>query len=143
MTELWRRELIFSRTVNHRPQPNYAIVWEDPEDLDAPAKITVPSPIWLGMAMYGGILPPVDVYHRMAEDESRNGFYGHGHCDYLHSAPPITAMTEEQAMEYLVQKDIPTRVWRDYRGNRELLRIVRRDHLPSNRKTRNAWRLSA
>ena len=36
-------------------------------------------------------------------------------------AAPIPAMTEEEAIEYLIQKDIDPSVWRDYEGNRTIL----------------------
>jgi hypothetical protein len=51
-------------------------------------------------------------------------------------------MTEEQAIEYLIQKDIPPRVWRDYAGNRCILRIVPVELIPSDRSFRNAWRIA-
>ena len=50
-------------------QTPYVIVWEDPDEPDAPAKVTVPAPEWLAMAMYGGLLPPVHRYHNEARDE--------------------------------------------------------------------------
>ena len=50
-------------------------------------------------------------------------------------------LTEEEAMEYLVKKDLPPRVWRDYRGNRTILKIVPRALIPTDRSNRNAWRL--
>jgi len=135
------RELIFLHLHKDLPQPNYAILWEDPDDLDAPDKITVPSPAWLAMAMHGGILPPVEVYWALAEDEAKPGFQRHTRGYLLHDTPPVGPMTEEEAMEYLVMKDIPPRVWRDYRGNRTILKIVRRDQIPTDRSNRNAWRM--
>ena len=53
----------------------------------------------------------------------------------------MAAMTEEEAMEYLVMKDLPTSVWRDYKGNRKVMRIVPRALVPSDRLFRNAWRI--
>ena len=129
MIALWLREIIYCRTINQRPDPSYAIVWEDPEDMDAPTRVTIPSPVWLGMAIYGGILPPVEVYHSLAEDESDPEFVDHERGYLLHETPPIAAMTEIEAMDYLMRKDIPPRVWRDYRGNREILKIVPRSSL--------------
>jgi len=50
-------------------------------------------------------------------------------------------MTEEEAIEYLIQKDIPPQVWRDYKGNRAILRIVPVELIPSDRSYRNAWKI--
>ena len=50
-------------------------------------------------------------------------------------------MTEEEAIEYLVQKDIDPAVWRDYKGNRTILKIVPVEMIPSDRSFRNAWRI--
>jgi hypothetical protein len=53
-------------------------------------------------------------------------------------------MTEEQAIEYLIMKDVPARVWHsDYKYNRQMFRIVKRDQLPEDKTYRNAWRLAA
>ncbi len=129
MIPLWLRELIYCRTINNRPKPSYVILWDDPNDLDAPTKVTIAAPVWLGMAMRGGILPPVEVYHALADDENEPGFVDHERGYLLHETPPIAAMSEEQAMLYLIQKDIPPRVWRDYSGNREIIRVVPRSEL--------------
>jgi hypothetical protein len=51
-------------------------------------------------------------------------------------------MTEMEAMAYLVMKDVPPAVWRDYKGNRTILKIVPRDTIPTDRTYRNAWRIS-
>jgi len=145
-------------------------VWEDPADLDAPAKITTPSRQWLRMATLGGVLPPVEAYHKMAlsltaefsgETPVTIGVRGDGAGDArhdahqrggrvthervlfheLHTAPPIGPMTEEQALEYLAHKVLPKRV-REYQGNRPVMRIVGRDALPRDRFGRNAWKMN-
>jgi len=139
--KLWEREMIFKDQHKDLPQGNYAILWEDPSDPEAPAKVTRPSPTWLAMAMHGGILPPVEVYHALAEDEAQPGFKRHTRGHLLHDTQPVPAMTEEEAMEYLVKKDIPARVWRDYSGNRSILRIVPVELVPTDRTARNAWRI--
>jgi len=136
--KLWEREMIFKDQHKDLPQGNYAILWEDPADPDEPAKATRPSPTWLAMAMHGGILPPVEIYHAIASDgdkvSSINKFL-------LHKLPPIGPMTEEEAMEYLVMKDLPPRVWRDYKGNRQILKIIPVNMVPQDRSNRNAWRI--
>jgi len=45
-------------------------------------------------------------------------------------------------MEYLIEKDIPASVWRDYKGNRTILKIVPRHLIPSDRSFRNAWKIN-
>lgn len=139
--KLWERELIFKDQHEDLPQGNYAILWEDPADPDAPAKVTRPSPSWLAMAMHGGILPSVDVHLALCEDEERDGFVRHTRGYLLHETPPAPAMTEEEAMEYLVKKDIPPRVWRDYKGNRSILKIVPVELVPADRSFRNSWKI--
>lgn len=143
---LWYRESIFQHICKENgvdfEQPPYCIAWEDPDNLDAPMKVTTPSPVWWAMALHGGILPPVEVYHALAEDEVKPDFARHTRGHYLHQTQPMPPMTPEQAMTYLVQKDIPPRVWRDYRGNRTIMRIVPRDVIPTDRSNRNAWRLN-
>jgi hypothetical protein len=168
--KLVRREGVFFSEGARPVQPRLCLVWEDPGDLDAPAKVTTPSPQWLAMALHGGILPPVEVYHKMAlaltaefpgEAPVTIGVRGEGAGDArhdahqrggrvthervlfheLHTAPPIGPMTEEQALEYLAQKVLPRRV-REYQGNRPVMRIIGRDALPADRFSRNAWRMN-
>ena len=44
--------------------------------------------------------------------------------------------------EYLIMKDIPEHVWRDYEtANKPRLVICRKDQLPQKRTWRNAWRI--
>lgn len=140
--KLWERELIFKDQHKDLPQSNYAVLWEDPAEPEAPMKVTRPSPAWLAMALHGGILPPVEVYHRLAEDEAQEGFTRHTQGHLLHETPPVGPMTEEEAMEYLVMKDVPPRVWRDYKGNRSILRIVPVELVPTDRTHRNAWKIN-
>lgn len=140
--KLAEREAIFAQQHKDLPQPTYAILWEDPADPDAAAKVTVPSPTWLAMAMHGGILPPVWVYHELAKDEAKPDFKRHTRGWLLHDTPPVGPMTEEEAIEYLVQKDLPPNVWRDYRGNRTIMKIVPRHLIPTDRTFRNAWRIN-
>lgn len=140
--KLYDREAVFKAANPDLPEPQYAILWEDPNDLDAPCKVTTPAPVWLAMAMEGGILPPVEVYHELAKDEADPGFKRHSRGHLLHDTPPIDALTEEEAMEYLVMKDIPAHVWSGYEGNRVILKIVPRHMIPTDRTFRNAWRIA-
>ena len=52
-------------------------------------------------------------------------------------------MTEEQAIEYLIMKDVPQSVWLDYNsGNKPKMVICRKEQLPATREWRNAWKIS-
>ena len=117
-------------------EPQYAIVWENPDDLDAPVCITVPSSEWLSCALFGGILPPVETYHNLKINE--DGEITNGHILHENTIGP---MTEEEAMEYLVQKDIPISVWLDKYSNRQRFKICKKSDIPNDRTFRNAWRL--
>lgn len=148
---LWDREIDFisrARDKGSLPDPQYCIVWEDPEakdkngDPDYSIRITTPSSEWLAMAMHGGILPPVEVYWALRHDEAQPGFKYHTREYLLHDSEPMPVMTEEEAMEYLVQKDIPQNVWYDYSGNKQIIKIVRRNMIPTDKEYRSAWRLT-
>ena len=131
MTHLWDR-LAEAKEHLAPVQSKYRVLFEDPDQPDAPASVLVPDPNWMAAAMHGGILPPIDTYLRdqeVADGEPKEHPY----------AEPIPAMTEEEAVEYLVQKDIPPRIWRDYKGNRTILKIVPVELIPSDRSYRNAW----
>ena len=108
----------------------YCVVWEDPNEPDEPAKITHPDPNWMACALQGGILPP--------------GFEKHTRGpELLHNIKPIDAMTEEQAIEYLIQKDIPMHVWQDSdKSNKPRMVICKKSQLPSTRSWRNSWRIN-
>ena len=123
-------------------EPVLPVVPEDPDVPEECAKVTVPDPNWMACALQGGILPPVEVYWALAEDEAKPDFKKHTRGYLLHNTKPIEPMTEEQAIEYLIMKDIPQRVWRDYeKANRPRLVICKKDQLPSTRVWRNAWKI--
>ncbi len=110
------------------------MLFEDPATPDEPAKVLVPDPNWMACALEGGILPPIETYQRdrdVPDGQPKEHPY----------AEPIGAMTEEEAIEYLVKKDIDPSVWRDYKGNRTILKIVPVEMIPSDRSFRNAWRI--
>ena len=118
---LWQREITLTQRDLKPACPRYCIVWEDPDDPDAPVHVTTPSPMWLAMAMHGNVLPPVSA---------------HEHDGVIH------ALTEEQAMEYLLQKDVPAAVWSLPTGNRRRFVITKRALVPTDRQYRNAWLLT-
>ena len=130
---LWTR-LLEAKARLKPVQSKYRVLFEDPREPDAPAKVLVPDPNWMACALEGDILPPIDTYQRdrlVPDGEPKEHPY----------AEPIGAMTEEEAVEYLVQKDIDPAVWRDYQGNRTILKIVPVEMIPSDRSFRNAWRI--
>lgn len=134
---------------NLRPvQSKYRVVWEDPTEPDMPAKVTIPAPEWLAMALHGDLLPPIEAYLRdndilaaweAEHNGTQEGFDWRDHGAHHPYAAPRGPMTEEEAIEYLIMKDIPARVWRDYQGNRKILRIIPVELLPATREWRNAW----
>lgn len=131
---LWQR-LELARTELEPVQSDYRIVFEC--DVDSPAAVLTPDPNWLACALKGGILPPVQAYHDLVYDE--NGRVLNGHI--LHETPPIGPLSEEQAIEYLIQKDVPAHVWERDQGNSVRLVICRKTQLPASRNWRNAWTL--
>lgn len=134
MTHLWDR-LAEAKSRLKPVHSKYRVLFEDPTEPDSPAKVLVPDPNWMACALEGGILPPIDTYLRdqnVPDGEPKEHPY----------AEPIGAMTEEEAIEYLIQKDIPPQVWRDYEGNRVIMKIVPVELIPSDRSFRNAWKIN-
>ncbi len=122
-------------------QSDYRVVYED--SIDECAKILVPDPNWMACALQGGILPPVWVYHELAKDEAQPDFKKHTRGYLLHDTKPIDALTEEQAIEYLIMKDCPQHVWQNWdTGNKPKMVICRKEQLPSTREWRNAWKIT-
>lgn len=126
--KLWLR-LLYARFRLKKFYSKYRIVWEDPAFPEQAMHVTIPDPRWMAVALAGGYLPPVESYFEDAETPHPN-------------AKPIGPMTEEQAINYLIKKDLPPRVWRDYRGNRKILQVVTVGEVSSNRVNRDHWRLS-
>lgn len=131
-------------------QSQYRVLFEDPAQPDAAACVLVPDPNWMAAALAGGILPPIETYLRDRQiEEAWNAanppgtfrWSDHGGASHPY-VDPIPAMTEEEAIEYLIMKDIPPRVWRDYKGNRQIIKIVPVELIPSDRSFRNAWRVA-
>ena len=132
---LWER-LLEAKSRLEPVQSKYRVVFEDPATPDEPAKVLVPDPNWMAAALEGNILPPIDTYQRdrdVPDGQPKEHPY----------AKPIGPMTEEEAIEYLIMKDICPSVWQEYRGNRTIMRIVPVELIPTDRSFRNAWRLAA
>lgn len=131
---LWER-LLEAKSRLEPVQSKYRVLFENPADPDAPASVLVPDPNWMAAALEGNILPPIDAYQRdrnVPDGQPKEHPY----------AEPIGAMTEEEAIEYLVMKDIDPQVWRDYNGNRCIMKIVPVELIPSDRSFRNAWKIN-
>jgi hypothetical protein len=145
---LWNR-LMWAKANLKKVQPKYCITWEDPTDLDAPMKVTTPDPNWLAAALNGGILPDIEAY--LADKEvleryekehgSMEGFSWRDHDPQHPYVAPRGPMDEIEALEYIVQKDLPNHVW-GKNHNRPMFKIVPRTAIPTNRTNRNAWRLN-
>jgi hypothetical protein len=145
-------------------QTDYRVIFEDPAEPDAPVKELCPSPEWMACALAGGILPSVEHQHNMKlELATETGekivttfleaqqiylekkIVGEKVLDYKeYLVPkPIGPMTEEEAIEYIIKKDIPARVWHsDYKYNRPMYRVVKRQEIPADQTYRDCWRLS-
>ena len=122
-------------------QSDYRVVFE--VDVDEPAKVLVPDPNWMACAMNGGILPPVWVYHELADDEAKPYFKKHTRGYLLHDTEPMPPMSEEEAIEYLIMKDIPRHIWRTWNeGNKPKMVICKKEQLPQTREWRNAWKIN-
>lgn len=116
-------------------QSKYRVVFEDPAMPDEPAKVLVPDPNWMACALEGNILPPIDTYQRdrlVPDGQPKEHPY----------AEPIGPMSEEEAIEYLIMKDIDPSIWKDYNGNRVIIKIVPVELIPSDRSFRNAWKIN-
>ena len=134
MSHLWDR-LAEAKSRLAPVQSKYRVLFEDPATPDEPASVLVPDPNWMAAALEGNILPPIDTYQRdrdVPDGQPKEHPY----------AAPIPAMTEEEAIEYLIMKDIPPQVWRDYQGNRAVMKIVPVELIPSDRSFRNAWKIN-
>lgn len=134
MTHLWDR-LAEAKSRLESVQSKYRVVFEDPATPDEPAKVLVPDPNWMAAALEGNILPPIDTYQRdrdVPDGQPKEHPY----------AEPIGPMSEEEAIEYLIMKDIDPSIWRDYNGNRTIMKIVPVELVPSNRSFRNAWKIN-
>jgi len=134
--DLWDR-LAWAKQNLAPVQSRYRVAYED--DMDGTAKILVPDPNWMAAALHGGILPPVERYHDEPRDEVGTFI---GPQDYWSSYDAISAMTEEEAIEYLIRKDVPRHVWQTERANRLRFAICTIEQLPATREWRNAWRLA-
>lgn len=128
--------------------PNYYVIYDDPDHLDEPTKILIPSSKWVKRAMEGE-LPPIWVFWDLQDDEAKStvaeegGRFVHDKERYSRQGlhPPIGKLTEEQAMEYLCMKELPRKCWAQ-EHNRPMFKIVKKNQIPSDRTFRNAWEMA-
>jgi len=124
-------------------QTEYCVVYED-IDMDT-VSVMHPDPHCMAMLMHGHLMPPAWVKLQLKEDEQRPNFTCHsdfnGHL--LHETEPMGPLTEEQAIEHLVQTDIPKHIWENWDGgNKPKMVICRKSQLPATREWRDAWTIS-
>ena len=123
-------------------QTQYAVVYED-IDMNC-CSIMTPDPNAMAALIHGGVFPPVWVYWELAKDEAQPNFKRHTRGYLLHDTPREGPKTEEEAVLYLIRKDIPQHIWKNYKtSNSVKMKIVKRTQLPKNREFRNAWRVAA
>ena len=123
-------------------QSDYRVVYED--SVDECCRILSPDLNWMACALQGGILPEVWVYHELAKDEAQPDFKKHTRGYLLHETEPMAAMTEEEAIEYLILKNCPKEVVENWdKGNQPKMVICRTNQLPKTREWRDAWRIAA
>lgn len=116
-------------------QTEYCVVYED-VDMDC-AAVMHPDPHCMAMLMHGGLMPPVWAKLKVRQDAAKNGHL-------LHDTEPEGPLTEEEAIEYLIQTDVPESIWRTWdEGNRPKMVVCKRSQLPATREWRNAWRIAA
>ena len=143
---------------------DYRVIYEDPAYPDDPVVLLSPAPEWMACALAGGILSEVEHQHNMKLElvtddgeiiqttfiESQQIYLDKkivketvlNYDEYIMSKP-IGPMTEEEAIEYLIMKDVPARVWHsDYKYNRQMFKIIKMDQLPKDRKYTDCWRLA-
>ena len=141
-THLWDR-LCWAKENLEPIQCDYRVVYEDPNYIDAPCKILVPDPNFCAAFVHGGIIPKIENYWVLAEDEAKPDFVKHTRGYLLHNTEPMPAGTLEECLEFLIMKDIPQHIWRNWNeGNKPKLVICRKDQLPATREWRNAWKIS-
>ena len=125
-------------------ETDYCVVYED-IDMNCCA-IMRPASHAMSALMAGGIFPPVWVYWELAKDEAKPNFTRHseGRGYLLHDTPREGPKTEEEALLYLIMKDIPEHIWRNYnKSNSVKMKICKKNQLPQSREFRNSWRVAA
>ena len=144
-------------TTNELPSIDHAIAYSPPGNQGGAATICHPSPRCIYELMIGGVHAPVDahltsklllinsdgsgdVMEKWEAGRYRrvNDVVGEYVVDYrrVHdeTLPPLSY---EDAIEWVMQKDVPHEVWSSGQG----FAIVNRSSIPKDRTNRNAWKL--
>ena len=98
-----------------------------------------------------GTLPHIKYYWKLRDAELRaikegtHDTFEHNQEDlanllWAREHDNVGPLTEEQALEYLILKDLQDNVWGNYHNSRKF-RIVHKDHIPKDRVFRNAWKM--
>ena len=135
MTPHLFKRLMYAKKVLKPVQSKYRVIYEHPDKPDETAYVLIPDPNFMAAALAGWVLPPIDTYQRdrlVPDGEPKEHPY----------ADPIPPMTEEETIEYLIMKDLDPSIWRDYKGNRVIMKIVPKEKIPLDRSLRNAWRVA-
>ena len=119
---------------------DYRVVFEDQNEKCA--VIMIPDPMWMACAIQGGIHQPAWVWWELEKDEAQPNFTEHHRLHLITDTEPVAAMTEEEAIEHLIQINISSTVWKNLSdSNRVRLVICREDQLPKNNDFRDAWQI--
>ncbi len=122
----------------------YRVVYDD-IDMKT-AAIMVPDQHFMANLMYGGLVPPAWVKLKLREDSEHPDFVDHrdmGNFELLDQTEPLGPLTEEEAIEYLIQTDIPRSIWEDWdQGNFRKIVVCKKNQLPKTREWRDTWRIA-
>lgn len=134
-------------------QSKYRVVFEDPAAPEgSPCAVLIPDPHFLAQLLHGGIQPPIETC--LADNDAYQAYLDAGNDPTKFNwhdidggakhpyAAPIGPMTEEQAIEYIIQKCLPRRVWDDPTANYPRFKIILKESIPTKRTFRNAWRIN-
>jgi hypothetical protein len=146
---LWFR-ICYAAHVLTPVQSKYCAIFEDSDNFEERARILIPDPYFVAAALQGGVLP--DISSHIADQNTRaeyeqehgslEGFNWRDHKPQHPYAKPHGPMNHEEIIEYAIQKNVDPKIWRDYKGNRQILKIVPVSSIPKDRSFRNAWVIS-
>ena len=116
----------------NRFETEYVVVYEDGEKTHINDYEE-----WMYQALKGDELLPLWVHFKLREELSLEE-----RADLIFNTPKLPPLTEEQAIAYLIMKDIPEHVWNTGKSNKPKYRVAKRSQMPATREWRNAWRLA-
>jgi hypothetical protein len=126
-------------------EDKYRVIYQDPNDLDGPVCVLVPSRRWMKSAMTEGVMP-IDIPWRLQDEyneaEDKKTFQ---HSEDLYNsqwtAKRTRPLTEKEAIMYLCLKDLPRDCWAK-EHNRPMFKIVKKGQVWSDRTFRDAWEMN-